>query len=110
MGRFSRPSDGFGCPSELRGRGIVHLGCLEGPFGDVASLVGITERAAQRILRDLMTAGYVSRTKVGRRNSYLLDLGQPMRHQMESGHALRDLVSALATDSPDRAATRQPPG
>ena len=63
---------------------------------DVAGLVGITERAAQRILHDLTTAGYVSRTRVGRRNSYRLQLGQPMRHPLESGHAVRELVSALA--------------
>ena len=37
---------------------------------DIAEQVGITERAAQRILADLITEGYVTRTKAGRRNHY----------------------------------------
>jgi predicted ArsR family transcriptional regulator len=69
---------------------------------DVARLVGITERAAQRILHDLVTAGYVSRTRVGRRNSYRLRLEQPMRHPLESGHAVRALIAALAFDETER--------
>jgi hypothetical protein len=65
---------------------------------DVAERVGITERAAQRILHDLVAHGYVARLKVGRRNSYRLRLEQPMRHPVEAGHAVRDLVAALAGD------------
>lgn len=37
---------------------------------DVASMVGITERAAQSIVGDLAAQGYVSRTRIGRRNHY----------------------------------------
>ncbi|MEM1333265.1 MAG: winged helix-turn-helix transcriptional regulator [Actinomycetota bacterium] len=37
---------------------------------DVADQVGITERAAQSIVADLANAGYVTRTRVGRRNRY----------------------------------------
>lgn len=37
---------------------------------DVADQVGITERAAQSIVADLAGAGYVTRTRVGRRNRY----------------------------------------
>jgi len=40
---------------------------------DIADRVGITERAAQRILADLIVEGYVTRTKVGRRNHYVVD-------------------------------------
>jgi hypothetical protein len=62
---------------------------------DVAGRVGITERAAQRILHDLVEGGYVTRQRVGRRNSYRLRLEQPMRHPVEAGYAVRDLVAAL---------------
>ena len=38
---------------------------------DVAGMVGITERAAQRIVRDLIDSGFVSRERVGRRSRYV---------------------------------------
>ena len=38
---------------------------------DIAETVGITERAAQRIVSDLVEAGYVSRQREGRRNRYV---------------------------------------
>jgi DNA-binding Lrp family transcriptional regulator len=41
---------------------------------DIASSVNITERAAQRIVADLVDAGYIERTKVGRRNEYAVRL------------------------------------
>jgi DNA-binding MarR family transcriptional regulator len=37
---------------------------------DLATAVGITERAAQRIVADLIDAGYVARRRDGRRNQY----------------------------------------
>jgi hypothetical protein len=70
---------------------------------DLAVVVGITERAAQRILLDLVQAGYVSRVRVGRRNSYALRLERPMRHPVEAGHLVRDLVAALVEDVPTAA-------
>ena len=53
---------------------------------DIAEQVGITERAAQRILADLIVDGYVTRTKVGRRNHYEINPRGELRHP-----ALRDL-------------------
>ena len=47
---------------------------------DIAGQVGITERAAQRILADLIGEGYVKRTKVGRRNRYAIDPARHLRH------------------------------
>jgi hypothetical protein len=63
---------------------------------DVADLVGITERAAQRILHDLVESGYVERARSGRRNSYRLTLDRPMRHPIEADHPIGVLVKALA--------------
>ena len=64
---------------------------------DIAGAVGVTERAVQLILDDLETAGYVRRTKVGRRNQYDV-LGGPLRHPLESGHAVDDLLDALGAE------------
>jgi DNA-binding IclR family transcriptional regulator len=66
---------------------------------DLADRIGITERAAHRILSELADAGYVSRVRVGRRNSYSLNLDHPMRHPLEAARPVRDLVEALAAES-----------
>ena len=51
---------------------IAHDGDVR--MRDLAEMVGITERAAQRIVADLVEAGYIERTKVGRRNEYSVRL------------------------------------
>lgn len=50
---------------------------------DVANLVGITERAVQRIVADLEEAGYLERTRQGRRNRYTVRADLPLRHPVE---------------------------
>lgn len=66
---------------------------------DVAVLVGITERAAQRIVSDLVEGGYLERTRVGRRNRYDVCPARPLRHPIERRTQVGDLVELLlATD------------
>jgi DNA-binding IclR family transcriptional regulator len=73
---------------------------------DVAERVGITERASQRILADLVGAGYVKTTRVGRRNHYTLEPGHAMRHNAQTGHQIGALLEALPRNShPDDADT-----
>ena len=62
---------------------------------DIAGRVGITERAASAILGDLEGGGYLARSRVGRRNRYDVDLGQPLRHPLESGRTVDDLLSMV---------------
>jgi DNA-binding MarR family transcriptional regulator len=62
---------------------------------DVADTVGITERAAQRILADLVHAGYVTRLRVGRRNRYLVNRDREMRHPLQAGHDVGSLLDLL---------------
>ena len=62
---------------------------------DVAGTVGITERAAQRILADLVEAGYVERTRVGRRNHYKINDTEMMRHASQAQHEIGDLLHLL---------------
>ena len=62
---------------------------------DIATQVGITERAAQRILSDLETEGYLSKTRVGRRNIYEVHPGLPLRHPVERHHEIGELLAAL---------------
>ena len=64
---------------------------------DVADYVGITERAAQRIVADLVDSGYLDRTKEGRRNSYKLHAEIPLRHPMDRDHAVGEILAVLDT-------------
>jgi DNA-binding IclR family transcriptional regulator len=63
---------------------------------DVAAHVGITERATQRILAELVEAGYVKIERVGRRNRYTVDREHAMRHTAQIGHEIGALLEALS--------------
>ena len=63
---------------------------------DIASEVGITERAAHRIVADLEEAGYLKVTKVGRRNEYVGLRDLPLRHPAERHHRIGELLKVLA--------------
>ncbi len=67
---------------------------------DVALTVGITERAAQKIVADLVTAGYLTRARVGRRNSYTVPSGRPFRHPLAAGHGLDELLDLFVPQTP----------
>lgn len=65
---------------------------------DVAARVGITERAVQRIVADLVEAGILTRSRDGRRNRYEVHVGQPLRHPIEAHCTINDLLKILETD------------
>ena len=62
---------------------------------DVAARVGITERAAQRIVADLVAAGYLTSTREGRRNRYRVDETLPLRHPLERDHRIGEILAVL---------------
>ncbi len=61
----------------------------------VASEVGITERAVQRIIADLEEAGVIERQRVGRQNQYRVRTNVPLRHPIESHRTVGDLVGII---------------
>lgn len=63
---------------------------------EIASAVGITERAVQRIVDDLEEAGYVSRYRQGRQNRYEVHPELPMRHPLQQGLTIKDLLEFLS--------------
>jgi len=67
---------------------------------EIAAHVGITERAVQKIVADLVTAGYLTRARVGRRNSYIVATGRPFRHPLTAGHDLDKLLHLLLPQVP----------
>ncbi|MCX2951505.1 helix-turn-helix transcriptional regulator [Lentzea sp. NEAU-D7] len=65
----------------------------------IAEQVGITSRAVQLILTDLIQGGYVERTKVGRRNHYRINADGHLRHPLEAHHRIADLIAAVGPAS-----------
>lgn len=59
---------------------------------DVANKVGITERATQRIVADLVAEGYLSSQKTGRRNYYKINSALPLRHPIERHNEIGQLL------------------
>ena len=59
---------------------------------DLADRVDITERAVQKIVRDLEDAGILTRHRDGRRNRYHIHHDQPLRHPVEAHRTVADLI------------------
>lgn len=83
----------------LTNHGATLLSLAEDPtirMRDIAAVVQVTERAAQRIVSDLITAGYVTRTREGRRNIYTvrtdLPIPLPTEHDVDLGSVLSVLL------------------
>src|SRR5688572_18048898 len=57
---------------------------------DVGAAVRITERAAHRIVGDLVAAGYVSRERNGRRNRYTVRHDLPLPDPLARGQKVGD--------------------
>ncbi len=62
---------------------------------DVATRVGITERATQRIVAELEEGGYLSHERVGRRNRYEVQTDEHLRHPIEAHVTLGELMDML---------------
>jgi hypothetical protein len=62
---------------------------------DIAAAVGITERAAHRILSELVEEGYVLRERHGRRNHYKVKPELPLRHSLVQDRDVGDLLNVL---------------
>lgn len=63
---------------------------------EVADRVEITERAVQRIVRDLVEGGYLARHRQGRRNVYTVRTERLLRHDLEQSTPLGTLLEVLA--------------
>ena len=62
---------------------------------EVAQCVGVTERAAHRIVCELEKEGYLTRHRVGRRNFYEVHAELPLRHELERDASVGDLFAAI---------------
>jgi DNA-binding IclR family transcriptional regulator len=74
---------------------------------DIGERVGITERAAHRIVVELADAGYITRKRNGRRNSYTVNAHSPLPDPIARGRNVGELLEILtAAHEPIRRANR----
>jgi hypothetical protein len=84
--------------SFLTNHGLALLCIAEDPrirMRDIATAIDITERAAQRIVSDLIDAGYVARRRDGRRNEYSVRSDLPLALPNQRDVDLGSLLSVL---------------
>jgi DNA-binding MarR family transcriptional regulator len=63
---------------------------------EIGETVGITERAAHRIVGELVAAGYITRERHGRRNHYTIQPNLPLPDPLARGRKVSDLLSIWA--------------
>ena len=97
----------------LTGHGHVLVEIARNPdarIRDISPAVDLTERTVQAIVADLEAAGYLTRTRVGRRTRYTVNPDRPFRHSAQEGlrvGPLLDQLTAMAdADAPAPAAPR----
>ena len=74
---------------------------------EIGDRVGITERAAHRIVTQLAASGYIVRTRDGRRSHYAIQSNLPLPDSLARGKRVGDLLAILGTrDSPPIHAVR----
>lgn len=62
---------------------------------EIAKEAGVSLRAVQKIIDDLEIGGYIARYKEGRCNRYIIHPEQPMRHRLEKGYTIGDILNVL---------------
>ena len=80
----------------------------EARLRDVAADVGITERAVQKIVRELQQGEFVSISKHGRCNRYEVNTRKNLRHPLQASCTVGELLKALAQKK-TRPATKAEP-
>ena len=91
----------------LTGHGHVLVEIARDPqarIRDIAAVAGITERTTHAIVADLEAAGYITRSRTGRRTRYTVNPDSLFRHPAQDGHRVGPFLALLAT------AADAPPG
>ena len=74
---------------------------------DVAQRVGITERTALRLVTQLEQSGILMRIKEGRRNSYIINPGERLRHPIEAHCTVGELLETILPPANFEAVTQR---
>jgi MarR family protein len=104
---MSLPDESGGSWMLLTGHGHVLVEIARNPqvrIRDIATAAGITERTTQAIVADLAAAGYLTRTRAGRRTRYAVNPDRPFRHRAQKGLRVGPFLDLLtATGTPPAA-------
>lgn len=95
---MSSDGQGSGAWTLLTGHGHVLVEIARNPAArirDISPVVGLTERTVQAIVADLEAAGYLTRTRVGRRTRYTVNSDTPFRHKAQEGLRVGPLLEQL---------------
>jgi predicted transcriptional regulator len=82
----------------LTGHGHVLVEIARNPAArirDISPIVGLTERSVQAIVADLEAAGYLTRTRTGRRVVYTVNRDCLFRHSAQEGLRVGPLLDVL---------------
>jgi MarR family len=85
----------------LTGHGHVLVEIARNPearIRDISAAAGLTERTVQAIVADLEAAGYLTRTRTGRRTVYTVNPDSVFRHSAQEGLRVGPFLDLLATD------------
>jgi DNA-binding MarR family transcriptional regulator len=105
---MSDPAPSGGTWTLLTGHGHVLVAIASNPearIRDISPVVGLTERSVQAIVADLEAAGYLTRTRTGRRVVYTVNRDSLFRHSAQEGHRVGPFLDLFAA-----AGTRGTPG
>ena len=95
----------------LTGHGHVLVEIARDPTArirDIAAVAGLTERTVQVIVADLEAAGYLTRTRTGRRTRYNINRGNLFRHSAQEGLRIGPFLDLLTAAAPDGGHDRAP--
>lgn len=62
---------------------------------EISSMVGITERRAQKIIADLLEDEFIIVTKVGRNNTYQVNGDKHLRHPIEQKCCVGEIIKVI---------------
>jgi MarR family len=96
---MSLPDERSGSWTLLTGHGHVLVEIARDPEArvrDIAAAAGVTERTAQAIVADLEVAGYITRTRAGRRTHYSVNADSVFRHPAQEGLRIGPFLALLA--------------
>jgi DNA-binding MarR family transcriptional regulator len=88
----------------LTGHGHVLVEIARNPearIRDISAAVGLTDRSVQAIVADLEAAGYLTRTRTGRRTKYTVNHDSLFRHSAQEGLTVGPLLDLLAAEDRD---------
>jgi DNA-binding MarR family transcriptional regulator len=96
---MSDPDQGGSTWTLLTGHGHVLVEIARNPqarIRDISPVVGLTDRTVQAIVADLEAAGYLTRTRTGRRVAYTVNRDSLFRHSAQEGHKVGPFLDLLA--------------